>query len=147
MVVVFSSTAALVEVVLVLTEIITLSTDGGSWDWCRRSTASSLLQLSWYRTAITEVKKSEIQSQIQQKDSDTKSFSDKTKLFLDLIIHHLKEDSLPVPALGAGPLVGPWQCRVPCDIRHNVCDLIHLAQKIRKQEFAMISTSCMILLT
>ena len=131
MVVVFSSTAALVEVVLVLTEIITLSTDGGSWDWCRRSTASSLLQLSWYRTAITEVNThgmnySEIRSQIQQKDSDTKSFSDKTKLILDLIIHHLKEDSLPVPALGAGPLVGPWQCRVPCDVRHNVCDLIHL---------------------
>merc|ERR1719370_48049 len=38
----------------------------------------------------------------------------------------LKEDSLPVPALWAGSLIGPWQCGVPCDVRHNVCDLLHL---------------------
>jgi len=59
----------------------------------------------------------------------------------------LKEYSLPVPALWARSLIGPWQCGVPSDIRHNVCDLIHLVHDFvdidaaRVGELAIVTVS------
>ena len=111
---------------VLLVENITLSNGGDSWGWCRRSTASSLLRLSSCRTAITEV--STILGKVRFNDTNSGRISINSSC-------HLKEYSLPVPALWARSLIGPWQCGVPSDISHNVCDLIHL-----KGEFGQCDT-------